>query len=82
VASRRADEWKIEVGILKLGVVRVDFVDEEWDVFLISIGGDRVACRALAACSAQNNEAGGQTWNVERIYQGRKQHEEVEQPSG
>jgi hypothetical protein len=38
--SWRADEGKIEVGILKLGVVGVDFVDEEWDVFLISIGID------------------------------------------
>ena len=43
VAGRRTDEWEIEVGILKLRVVGVDFVDKEGDVLLISVGVDRDA---------------------------------------
>jgi hypothetical protein len=78
VASRRADEGKIEVGILKLGVVGVNLVDEQWDVFLISIGIDRVACTISSACSVHINPAGSQTWYVECIYEGRKQREEVD----
>ena len=37
MASRGAHEWKVEVGILKLRVVGVDLVDEEWNVFVITI---------------------------------------------
>jgi hypothetical protein len=57
VARRRADEGQIKVGILKLGVVGVDFVDEEGDVFLVSVGVDGVACRGPSARSAHNHES-------------------------
>ena len=72
MARRRADEGEIEVGILKLSIVGIDFVDEEWDVFLIAIGIDRIACDSLSVCSARRLVARGQTWNVERINQGRE----------
>jgi hypothetical protein len=54
VACRRADERQIKVGILQLRVVRVDFVDEEGDAFLIPIGVDGVACTRSSACSARS----------------------------
>jgi hypothetical protein len=40
LAGWRADEWKIVVGILKLGMVGVDFVNEEGNCFVVFVAFD------------------------------------------
>lgn len=42
-----ADKGEVVVGVLELGVIGVDFVDEEGDGFVVFVGFDGPACRGL-----------------------------------
>ena len=41
LARWRANEWKIVVSVLQLGVVGVDLVDLQWNGFIVHVAFDR-----------------------------------------
>jgi ATP phosphoribosyltransferase len=41
-AAWRTDEWKVEIGVLKLGVIGEDLVHEQRDRLVVVVPGDRV----------------------------------------
>ena len=73
----RADKGEVVVCVLQLGVIRVDFVDEEGDCFVVFVALDRPAC--FVSHIHQRLECRA-TWDVESFCESQACQEEEPRP--